>query len=126
MGKPLIIVESPAKTRTIGQFVGKQYELAASLGHVRDLPKSTLGVDTEHDFRPHYVVIQERRTTLKKLQEAVAQADTVYIATDPDRGGGDRLAPGPGPEAPQPAPNRVQRDHPSSRRGRASTPAGDR
>jgi DNA topoisomerase-1 len=87
MGKSLIIVESPAKTRTIRQFVGKEYELAASLGHVRDLPKRALGVDPEHDFQPCYEVIQERRTTLKKLQEAVAEAETVYIATDPDREG---------------------------------------
>jgi DNA topoisomerase-1 len=85
--KSLIIVESPAKTRTIRQFVGSEYELAASLGHVRDLPKSALGVDVDHDFQPHYVTISDRRPTLKKLQEAISKADAVYLATDPDREG---------------------------------------
>ncbi len=87
MPKSLIIVESPAKTRTIGQFVGKGYELAASMGHVRDLPKSTLGVDVEHDFTPKYVTIRERSPTVKKLRQAAAKAKVVYIATDPDREG---------------------------------------
>jgi DNA topoisomerase-1 len=83
----LIIVESPAKTRTIKRFVGDDYQLAASMGHVRDLPKSTLGVDVEHDFQPKYVAIRERTTVLKRLREAVTNAGTVYIATDPDREG---------------------------------------
>jgi DNA topoisomerase-1 len=87
MAKSLIIVESPAKTRTISQFVGKEFQLEASMGHVRDLPKSTLGVDTEHDFRPKYLTIKERATILKKLREAVAKAKEVYLATDPDREG---------------------------------------
>ena len=87
MRKPLIIVESPAKTRTIGQFLGKQYRLEASMGHVRDLPKSALGVDVEDDFRPKYVAIRERTPVLKRLREAVAASDEVYLATDPDREG---------------------------------------
>jgi DNA topoisomerase-1 len=87
MGKPLIIVESPTKTRTIRQFVGKGYRLEASMGHVRDLPKSALGVDVERDFQPKYVNIRERASVLKKLRQAVAQADSIYIATDPDREG---------------------------------------
>jgi DNA topoisomerase-1 len=87
MPKSLIIVESPAKTRTIRQFVGKDYLLEASMGHVRDLPKSSLGVDTEHDFKPKYVNIRERTSTLKKLREAVSKAKDIYIATDPDREG---------------------------------------
>jgi DNA topoisomerase-1 len=87
MAKSLIIVESPAKTRTIKQFVGDDYQLAASMGHVRDLPKSSLGVDVEHDFQPEYVTIRERATVLKRLREAAAKAETVYIATDPDREG---------------------------------------
>ncbi len=87
MPKSLIIVESPAKTRTIGQFVGKEYRLAASMGHVRDLPKTRLGVDVEHDFKPKYVTIRERAATLKKLREAAGKAKDVYIATDPDREG---------------------------------------
>ncbi len=87
MPKSLIIVESPAKTRTIGRFLGDKYHLAASMGHVRDLPKSKLGVDVEHDFKPEYVNLRDRAPALKKLREAVAKADEVYLATDPDREG---------------------------------------
>ena len=87
MPKSLIIVESPAKTRTINRFVGKEYALAASMGHVRDLPKSKLGVDVENDFKPKYVNLRDRASALKKLREAVAKADEVYLATDPDREG---------------------------------------
>ncbi len=87
MAKSLIIVESPAKTRTIKQFVGKEFELAASMGHVRDLPKSTLGVEVERDFRPKYVTIRERAQVLKRLRQAAAKAERVYLATDPDREG---------------------------------------
>lgn len=87
MAKSLIIVESPAKTRTIGRFVGRQYSLAASMGHVRDLPKSTLGVDVEHDFKPKYLNLRDRAPVLKKLRQAVAGANEVYLATDPDREG---------------------------------------
>lgn len=87
MAKSLIIVESPAKTRTIRQFVGKEYQLAASMGHVRDLPKSSLGVEVERDFKPKYVTIRERAQVLKRLREAVAKAEQVYLATDPDREG---------------------------------------
>ncbi len=87
MARSLIIVESPAKTRTIGRFVGKQYQLEASMGHVRDLPKSTLGVDIEHNFAPKYVNLRDRAAALKKLKAAVAKADQVYLATDPDREG---------------------------------------
>ena len=87
MAKSLIIVESPTKTRTIGQFLDKEFELAASMGHVRDLPKSTLGVDVEHDFTPKYLAIKERAAVLKRLREAVAKAKEVYLATDPDREG---------------------------------------
>jgi DNA topoisomerase-1 len=87
MAKSLIIVESPAKTRTIGRFLGKNYQLEASMGHVRDLPKSTLGVDVEHDFKPKYVALRQRSSALKKLRAAAAKADEVYLATDPDREG---------------------------------------
>ncbi len=87
MAKSLIIVESPAKTRTIRQFVGGDYELAASMGHVRDLPKTTLGVEPDKDFECKYVVIRERSPVLKKLQAAARRAKTVYLATDPDREG---------------------------------------
>jgi len=87
MAKSLIIVESPAKTRTIGRFLGKEYALEASMGHVRDLPKTTLGIDVEDDFRPKYLNLRDRSAALAKLRKAVAKADTVYLATDPDREG---------------------------------------
>jgi DNA topoisomerase-1 len=87
MAKSLIIVESPAKTRTIGQFLGKEFQLEASMGHVRDLPKSTLGVDVEHGFTPKYLPLRDRAQVLKKLRAAVAKAKEVYLATDPDREG---------------------------------------
>ena len=87
MAKSLIIVESPAKTRTIGRFVGDKYLLEASMGHVRDLPKSSLGIDVEDQFKPKYLNIRQRAATLKKLRAAVAKADVVYLATDPDREG---------------------------------------
>ena len=87
MAKPLIIVESPAKTRTIGQFLRGEFLLEASMGHVRDLPKSALGVDVERDFKPEYLVIKERQPVLAKLKKAVANASKVYLATDPDREG---------------------------------------
>jgi DNA topoisomerase-1 len=87
MGKPLIIVESPAKTRTLKNFLGSNYDIEASMGHVRDLPKSSLGVDTENDFQPHYITIPERREVIKKLKEAAKKADVVYLASDPDREG---------------------------------------
>jgi len=87
MSQPLIIVESPAKTRTIRQFVGEKYRLEASMGHVRDLPKTKLGVDVEDDFKPQYVIVRQRAAAMRKLRDAVAKADAVYLATDPDREG---------------------------------------
>jgi len=87
MAKSLIIVESAAKTRTIGQFLGREFRLEASLGHVRDLPKSGLGVDIQHDFRPKYLTLKERSPVLHRLSEAMGKADQVYLATDPDREG---------------------------------------
>jgi len=87
MGKSLIIVESPAKTRTLGSFVGAGYEIAASMGHVRDLPPKKLGVDIEHDFTPEYEPIAERKKTLATLRRKVKAADAVYLASDPDREG---------------------------------------
>ncbi|MDH7601526.1 MAG: type I DNA topoisomerase [Armatimonadota bacterium] len=87
MSKALVIVESPAKTKTLKNFLGPEYDVQASMGHVRDLPKSTLGVDIEHDFRPRYVVIPERKEVIQKLQQAAAKAETVYLASDPDREG---------------------------------------
>lgn len=86
-GKPVIIVESPAKTRTLQKILGNAYLVEASMGHVRDLPKSKLGVDIEHRFQPTYQTLPERKEVLKRLQGATQNAPTVYLATDPDREG---------------------------------------
>ena len=83
----LVIVESPAKAKTIKKYLGKNYEVMASMGHVRDLPKSTLGVDVEHDFAPKYLNIRKQSDTIKGLQAAAKKSDKVYLATDPDREG---------------------------------------
>ncbi|MGC8781196.1 MAG: type I DNA topoisomerase [Anaerolineae bacterium] len=83
----LVIVESPAKARTVGRFLGKGYEVRASVGHVRDLLKSKLSVDVEHDFRPTYRVLDEKKDVVKALKQAAANAREVYLATDPDREG---------------------------------------
>jgi len=87
MSKPLIIVESPAKTKTLKNFLGGNYDIEASLGHVRDLPKKGLGVDIAHRFKPEYVPIPERKSVLSHLKGAAAKAERVYLATDPDREG---------------------------------------
>ncbi|MGN0506793.1 MAG: type I DNA topoisomerase [Lachnospiraceae bacterium] len=87
MAKYLVIVESPAKAKTIKKFLGSNYEVVASNGHVRDLPKSQMGVDPEHDFEPKYITIRGKGDILSKLRKEVKKADKVYLATDPDREG---------------------------------------
>lgn len=87
MAKYLVIVESPAKAETIKKFLGKNYEVMASNGHVRDLPKSRLGVDVDNDYEPKYITIRGKGELLAKLRKAVKKADKVYLATDPDREG---------------------------------------
>jgi DNA topoisomerase-1 len=87
MKKPLIIVESPTKARTIKKFLPARYVVKASVGHVRDLPKSTLGVDVEHGFAPKYLTIKGKGEIIKDLKSAVKTASDVYLATDPDREG---------------------------------------
>ena len=87
MAKYLVIVESPAKVKTIKKFLGKNYEVAASQGHVRDLPKSKLGIDVEHDFEPKYITIRGKGELLAKLRRSAKKADRIYLATDPDREG---------------------------------------
>ncbi|HMF27308.1 MAG TPA: type I DNA topoisomerase [Candidatus Cybelea sp.] len=87
MKKPLIIVESPTKARTIKKFLPARYAVKASVGHVRDLPKSTLGVDVQHDFAPKYLTIKGKGEVIKELRGAVKTASDVYLATDPDREG---------------------------------------
>ncbi|MCC8049184.1 MAG: type I DNA topoisomerase [Clostridiales bacterium] len=87
MAKNLVIVESPAKVKTIKKFLGSNYEVMASGGHVRDLPKSQMGVDVEHGFEPKYITIRGKGEVLAQLRKAEKKADHVYLATDPDREG---------------------------------------
>lgn len=87
MANPLIIVESPAKAKTLGRFLGGKYEIRASMGHVRDLPKSTLGIDVEHAFKPEYVTIPGKESTIKELKAAAKGASEILLASDPDREG---------------------------------------
>lgn len=87
MAKYLVIVESPAKVKTVKKFLGANYEVAASNGHVRDLPKSQLGIDVEHDFEPKYITIRGKGELLAGLRKSAKKADKVYLATDPDREG---------------------------------------
>ena len=83
----LVIVESPTKVKSIKKYLGSGYEVMASMGHVRDLPKSKLGVDIEHDFKPQYVNMTDKKDLIKSLKEAAANSDQVLLATDPDREG---------------------------------------
>ena len=87
MAKALVVVESPAKAKTINKYLGRNYKVVASMGHVRDLPKSKLGVDIEEDFEPSYEVIASRKKVLKELKDAAKESDDIFIATDPDREG---------------------------------------
>ena len=87
MANYLVIVESPAKVKTIKKFLGNNYEVDASGGHVRDLPKSQLGFDAEHDYEPKYITIRGKGDVLAKLRKEVKKADKIYLATDPDREG---------------------------------------
>ena len=85
--RKLLIVESPTKAKTISKYLGKDYEVLSSFGHVRDLPKSKIGIDLEHDFTPHYVIPTKAKKTVTALKKAAAKADEVYLATDEDREG---------------------------------------
>lgn len=87
MAQSLVIVESPAKARTIGKYLGRAYSVKASIGHVKDLPKSKLGVDIENNFAPSYKVISGKTKTLAELKKAAEKADAIYLALDPDREG---------------------------------------
>lgn len=87
MAKYLVIVESPAKVKTIKKFLGTNYEVVASNGHVRDLPKSQLGIDVEHDYEPKYITIRGKGDILANLRKEVKKAEKIYLATDPDREG---------------------------------------
>ena len=85
--KTLVIVESPSKAKTIGKYLGSSYKVIASVGHVRDLPKSKLGIDVEHDFEPQYIPIRGKGDLIKELKKEAKAAGKVYLATDPDREG---------------------------------------
>jgi len=89
MSKPanLVIVESPSKAKTIGKYLGPDYTVKASMGHLRDLPKSTMGVDLEGDFTPRYIPVKGKEDLIKELKSAASSAQMVYLATDPDREG---------------------------------------
>jgi DNA topoisomerase-1 len=87
MAKALVVVESPAKAKTINKYLGRNYKVIASMGHVRDLPKSKLGVDIHDDFEPSYEVIASRKKVLKELKDAAKESEDIFIATDPDREG---------------------------------------
>ncbi len=87
MAKQLVIVESPAKAKTINRYLGKGYLVKASIGHIRDLPKKKLGIDIDHDFLPEYEIIPERQPIVKELQSAAKEAESILLAADPDREG---------------------------------------
>ena len=87
MPRTLVIVESPAKARTIGKFLGRSYQVKASMGHVIDLPRSQFGIDVEKNFRPKYITIRGKGKIIKDLKDAVKKVERVYLATDPDREG---------------------------------------
>lgn len=86
-GPPLVIVESPTKAKTIGKFLGRKYQVKASVGHIRDLPKNRLGVDLDNDFAPSYVIPMDKKKTVKELQTIARDAREIWLATDPDREG---------------------------------------
>ena len=85
--KYLVIVESPAKAKTIGKYLGPDYKVVASMGHLRDLPKSTMGVDIEGGFIPQYIPVKGREETINELKKAAKASEKVFLATDPDREG---------------------------------------
>ncbi|HPI32573.1 MAG TPA: toprim domain-containing protein, partial [candidate division Zixibacteria bacterium] len=87
MAKNLVIVESPAKSKTLARFLGKDFDIMATIGHVMDLPKSKLGVDVKNNFQPDYTVIEGKQKVITELKKAAKKAETVYLAPDPDREG---------------------------------------
>ena len=87
MAKNLVIVESPAKAKTINKFLGKDYKIVASYGHIRDLPAKSLGVKIEEDFKPTYSIMPDKKELVKKLKAEAEKYETIYLATDPDREG---------------------------------------
>src|ERR1700741_2660597 len=87
MAKSLVIVESPSKAKTINKYLGKDYQVLASVGHIKDLPKKGLGVDVDNNFEPTYEVMPGKEKVVKQIKDAAKEAETIYVATDPDREG---------------------------------------
>src|SRR4029079_5615230 len=87
MAKALVVVESPATAKTINKYLGRDYKVIASMGHIRDLPKSKLGVDIDNDFEETYESLESRKQVIKELKDAAKDATDIYVATDPDREG---------------------------------------
>jgi DNA topoisomerase-1 len=87
MSKSLIVVESPAKVKTISKFLGKDFTVKASMGHVRDLPEKELSVDIENNFAPKYTIIKGKAKVVKDIKDAAEKVDSILLATDPDREG---------------------------------------
>src|SRR5580658_6715155 len=87
MAKSLVIVESPVKAKTINKYLGKQFVVKASLGHIKDLPKHDLAVDIEHGFEPHYEIIESKRKLIAELKATARTVEEIYLAADPDREG---------------------------------------
>ena len=85
--KSLLIVESPTKVKTLSKFLGKDFTIKASVGHIKDLPRKEIGVDIENDLTPTYVVIEGKEKVLKELKKAAKSADRIYLGPDPDREG---------------------------------------
>ena len=83
--RALVIVESPAKAKTINRYLGSKYEVTSSMGHVRDLPKSKIGIDVDNNFEPHYIVIQKAKKRVSQLKKEAKGKTHIYLATDPDR-----------------------------------------
>ncbi len=87
MANSLVVVESPTKVKTIKKFLGSGFDVVASMGHIKDLPKSTLGIDLENNFEPTYNVIEAKKKTIDELKKAAKNAENIYLAPDPDREG---------------------------------------
>ena len=111
MSKPLVIVESPAKAKTIASFLGSEYDVRASVGHVADLPSKGLAVDVDNHFKAYYELTERGAKVVKELRQLVKQASALYLATDEDRGRSHQLAPLRKPEV------RAQNRHPGASRG---------
>src|SRR5664280_1105136 len=87
MAKSLVVVESPTKVKTIKKFLGSGFDVVASMGHIKDLPKSTLGIDLENNFEPNYNPIETKKKIIDDLKKAAKNAENIYLAPDPDREG---------------------------------------